>query len=97
MMQDNQMIRPSQSRLIIDRSFLMNLISFYDNVTRLVDEGKAVDLVYLDFSSASDIVLHSIFLEKLVVPGLDWWMLHWIKNWLNIQDLRVVMSGAKNS
>ena len=30
-----------------DISCLTNLISFYDRVTHLVDEGKAVDKVYL--------------------------------------------------
>jgi len=30
------------------RSCLTNLISFCDKVTRLEDEGKAVDVVYLD-------------------------------------------------
>ena len=42
---DNQGNRPSQHG-----SCLTNLTSFYDLVTRLVDEGKAVDVVYLDFS-----------------------------------------------
>ena len=41
-------------------SCLINLISFYDWVTKLVDEGKAVDVVYLDFSKAFDMVSHSI-------------------------------------
>lgn len=27
------------------RSFLTNLISFYDKITQVVDEGKAVDIV----------------------------------------------------
>jgi len=35
---------------------LTNLISFSDKVTHLVDEGKAVDAVYLDFCKAFDTV-----------------------------------------
>jgi len=61
---------------------LTNLI-FYDQVTCLVGERKAVDVVYLDFSKASDTVPHSILLEKLAAHGLDRCTLHWIKNWLN--------------
>ena len=52
-----QGIRPSQHGLMKGRSCLTNLISFYDWVTRLVDEGKAVDVVYLDFSKAFDMSL----------------------------------------
>ena len=37
-----------------DRFRLTNLISFYDQVTRLVDVGNAIDIVYLDFSKAFD-------------------------------------------
>ena len=40
-------------------------------VTHLVDEGKAVDVVYLDFSKTFDTVSHSIILEKLANCGLD--------------------------
>ncbi|KAF1478004.1 putative RNA-directed DNA polymerase from transposon X-element, partial [Eudyptula minor novaehollandiae] len=74
---DDQGIRPSQHGFTRGRSCLTNLISFYDGVTRLVDEGKAVDVVYLDFSKAFDTVSHSILLEKLAAHGLDRCTLRW--------------------
>jgi len=52
-------------------SCLTNLISYYDQVTRLVDKGKAVGVVYLNFSKAFDTVPHSILLEILAAHGLD--------------------------
>jgi len=79
------------------RSCLNNLVSFYDQVTCLVDEGEAVDVVYLDFSKAFDTVPHSILLEKPAAHGLDGCTLHWIKNWLNGQAQRVVVNGVKSS
>jgi len=45
-----------------------------------VGEGKAVDVVYLDFSKAFDTVSHSILLEKLAAHGLDRHTLRWVKN-----------------
>ncbi|KAK4832555.1 LOW QUALITY PROTEIN: hypothetical protein QYF61_024055 [Mycteria americana] len=70
--QDNQAIRPSQHG---QRSCLTNLIK----VTRLVDEGKAVDVVYLDFNKVFDTVYHSILLEKLAAHGLDGHTVRWVK------------------
>ncbi|KAK4831897.1 hypothetical protein QYF61_020044 [Mycteria americana] len=75
--ENNQGIKPSQHGFRKGRSCLTNLISFYDKVTHLVDKGKAVDVVYLDFSKAFDTVSHSILLEKLAVHGLDKCTLCW--------------------
>jgi len=93
----NQRIRPSQHVLMKGRSCLTNLISFYDRVTHLVDEGKAVEVIYLDFSEAFGTFPHSILLEKLATQDLDGYTLCWIKNWLNSQAWRVVVNGVKYS
>ena len=62
-LQDNLGIRPSQHGFMKGRSCWSNLISFYDQVTCLVEEGRAVDVVYLEFSKAFDTVYHSIVLN----------------------------------
>ncbi|GAB0207249.1 mitochondrial enolase superfamily member 1 [Grus japonensis] len=85
--QDNQVIRPNQHGFMKGRSCLTNLISFYDKVTRLVDEGKATDVVYVDFSKAFDTVSHSILLEKLAAHGLDRLGEEWLESCLAEKDL----------
>ncbi|KAF4805319.1 hypothetical protein TURU_001330 [Turdus rufiventris] len=52
-------------------------------VTHLVDAGKSVDVVYLDFSKAIKTVSHRKLLEKLSAHGLDRSILCWVKNWLH--------------
>ena len=77
-----QGIRPSQHRFMKGKSCLTNLISFYDWVTRLVDEGKAVDVVYLDFNKAFDMVSYSFLPGKQAARVLDRYTLLWVRNWL---------------
>ena len=76
----NQWIKASEHGFTTGRSCLTNLISFYDKVTRLVHEGKAVNVVYLDFSKAFDTVPHNNLVEKLAAHGLDGRMLHRVKH-----------------
>ena len=56
-----------------------------------------MDVVYLDFSKAFDIVSHSILLAKLAAHRLDGHTLHWVKNWLEDWTQRVVVNGIKSS
>jgi len=81
---DNQGIRPSQHGFMKGRSCFTNLIIFCDQVTHLVDKGKAVRVIYLDFSKAFDTVPHSILLERLAAHGLDRCTLCWVKSWLDV-------------
>ncbi|KAK4818861.1 hypothetical protein QYF61_020080 [Mycteria americana] len=69
--------QPSQQGFMKGRSCLTNLISFYDKVTHLVDEGNAVDVVYLENKKAFGTISHSSPLEKLSANGLDGLSLPW--------------------
>ncbi|GAB0204815.1 mitochondrial enolase superfamily member 1 [Grus japonensis] len=57
--QDKPVIWPSQHGFMKGKSCLTNLISFCEKVICLIDEGKAVDVVYLDFNKAFDTISHS--------------------------------------
>lgn len=52
------------------KSCLSNLISFYNQVSLLVDQGKAVDM-FTWSSKAFDTISHNIILEKLTAHHLD--------------------------
>ncbi|KAJ7419664.1 hypothetical protein WISP_52737 [Willisornis vidua] len=95
-LQDGQRIRTSQHRFREGRPCLTNLI-FYDHVTHLMDEEKAVYVVYLDLSKAFDAVSHNIFLEKLEAQGLDRGTLCWVKSWLYGWAQSVLVNGAASS
>ena len=72
---DDQEIRPSQHGFVKGRSCLTNLISFYDPVTLLMDEGKAVDVVYLDFSKA-------LTLSPMLFSCKSWQPMAWMGTFL---------------
>lgn len=57
------------------KSCLLNLISFYDKVIHLADQGKQVDVIYLEFSKAFDIVSKVSFWPKC--PGHSWINMSW--------------------
>ena len=62
-----------------------------------MDQRKAVDVVYLDFSKAFDTVSHSILLHKLAARGLDRYTLGWIRNWPEGRAQRMVVNGVNSS
>jgi len=76
---DNQGIRPSQHRFMKGRSCLTNLMSFCDQVTRLVDGGKAMDFVYPD-----------LVRPLTLFPTASSW-----RNWLPMVWMGVLFTGQR--
>ncbi|CAM5127863.1 unnamed protein product [Eretmochelys imbricata] len=94
---ERKVIRNSQHGFTKGRSCLTNLIAFYDEITGSVDEGKAVDVLFLDFSKAFDTVSHSILVSKLKKYGLDECTIRWVESWLDCRAQRVVINGSMSS
>ncbi|KAJ7411467.1 hypothetical protein BTVI_50167 [Pitangus sulphuratus] len=55
-MDDKTVIRSSQHGFTKGKSYLTNLIAFYDETATWMDEQTAMDVVYLDFSKAFDMI-----------------------------------------
>ncbi|CAM4518703.1 unnamed protein product [Lepidochelys kempii] len=96
-LEERKVIRNSQHGFTKGKSCLTNLIAFYDEITGPVDEGKAVGVLFLDFSKAFDTVSHSILASKLKKYGLDEWTIRWIESWLDCWAQRVVINGSMSS
>ncbi|KAG6923734.1 hypothetical protein G0U57_019529, partial [Chelydra serpentina] len=96
-LKEGKVIGNSQHGFTKGKSCLTNLIAFYDEITGSVDEGKAVDVLFLDFSKAFDTVSHSVLASKLKKYGLGEWTVRWIENWLDGRAQRVVINGSMSS
>ena len=76
------MINSSQHGFTKGKSCLTNLLEFFENVTKELDVGNPVDLVYLDFAKTFDKVPYIRLFRKLTAHGIEGNVLSWLKNWL---------------
>lgn len=54
---------------IKDKSFQTNVITLLNRIMRLMDEGNALEVIYMDFTKAFDTLLHEFPLAKLIQIG----------------------------
>lgn len=67
---DKKAIKNSQHGLMNGKSHSNNLIAFWDEMTDMVDQGRAVAIFCLVISKAFATVSHRIPLQKLINYGL---------------------------
>ena len=63
----HRLINHSQHGFLKARSCLTNLLCFFEEITKWVDEGSPVDIIYLDFQKAFDKVPH----QRLILKSLS--------------------------
>ena len=76
------------------RSCLSALLSVFDDIMHMLEDGGSVDMVYLDFSKAFDKVDHGILLHKLKALGITGHLGIWFFNFLTRQSHFVRLPGA---
>lgn len=90
-MQIKAVIRDRQQGFTKNRSYLTNLVVFYDAVLISVEKLGGTYVIYMALCKRFDVVLHHILSTKLEKYGFEGWIIQWIKNWLDGHKYRVTV------
>ena len=69
------------------------MLRFLEEITKWIDEGSPVDIIYLDFQKAFDKVQHQRLLLTLKAHGIVEGLIYWIEQWLIYKRQSVVVDG----
>ena len=72
-------------------------VMFFEEITKWVDDGSPVDVIYLDFQKAFDKVPHQRLILKLKSHGMGNRIINWIEQWLTDRRQMVVIDGEVSS
>ena len=89
----HKLLNSCQHGFLKARSCLTNMLCFLEEITKWIDVGSPVDIIYLDFQKAFDKVPHQRLLLKLKAHGIGDSITDWIKQWLTDRRQRVVADG----
>ena len=91
------LINNIQHGFLWNRSCVTQLLGVLHDIGKSLDNNRQVDVLYLDFSKAFDLVDHAILLQKLQLHGINGSLLCWFDSYLNDRQQRVVIEGAVSS
>ena len=89
----HKLVKDTQHGFQSGMSCFTNLLMFLEEVTKCLDEGSPVDILYMDFMKAFDSVPHHRLLKKIESHGISGKLLKWIEAWLCNRKQRVVLKG----
>ena len=93
----NGLISTQQHGFVRGRSCQTNILLCLEKWTKMLDDGKSVDVAYFDYSKAFDKVSHRLLLIKLKAYGIDGRLLAWLEAYLQDRKQRVVVGNAMSS
>ena len=93
---EHDLLNDSQHGFRRTRSCLSQLLAHFDHITRLLELGNCVDVVYLDFAKAFDKVDIGITLRKLKSLGIHRHLGKWLQSFLSGRLQSVLVEGKKS-
>lgn len=92
--EQNNMMNPNQHGFRAGRSCLSQLVQHQDQITKLLEDGQNVDVIYLDFSKAFDKLDIKITLQKLYHLGIMGRLFDWIEGFLTDRKQCVIVDSV---
>ena len=89
----HKLLNSSQDGFLKARLWLTNMLCFFEEITKWIDEGSPEDIIYLEFQKAFDKVPPQRLLFKLKAHGIGDGIIDWIEQWLTGRRQRVVVDG----
>jgi len=96
-LESNDLLSNSQFGFRKHRGTEDQLLLTYCDVVEGVDSGAVVDMIFLDFSKAFDVVSHGVLLGKLRALGFCRQVLAWIEGFLCGRSMLVSVGGTDSS
>ena len=96
-LEENKILPDNQHGFRKGRSCLTQLIEHVDDVLKALNDGKEVDVIYLDYSKAFDKVDHRILLAKMKMYGITGKVYKWIENFLSERSQTVAVDGEHST
>ena len=72
---------------------MTQLLELYHHFCAAVDNQQEIRVIFLDIKKAFDKVWHKGILHKLLMCGIDGYLLEWYKSYLSERVQRVVING----
>ena len=72
---------------------MTNLLLTIETLTSMMEDGGAVDIIYMNFAKAFGSVPHKRLISKVNALGIKCDILQWIQSFLSNRKQKVVVEG----
>lgn len=82
-----------QHGFLKSRSTVSNLLLATNYITKSMEGGAQIDVVYTDYSKCFDRIDHNLLMRKLAVAGIHGDLYRWFKSYIENRSQAVVLQG----